>query len=385
MSNNLLETIDVKAIKDNLIEKNNQVMKSEESEINDNVHIMLDKIINIDLDNLSNKQNLRQYIDDFGLEYMKQSSRKNELLSTTVGKLSQSGDEGGLVSKGLMDLEQEMKDLDPNMLDFTKTGFLGKIFNPIRGYFAKYEKADSVITNIVDSINKGKEIIKNDNITLDIEQQELREISLRLSNKIEFGMKLDELIEGKLKELEEQNADIEKINFIREEILYPLRQRVLDMQSEMTIDNQGYVAIETIKRNNKELIRGAERATTVTVSALRIAVMVASALYNQKIVLTKIQHFNEATNNIISATSKMLKEQGTIIHQDAANSNLNVDTLKQAFSDCLEAFHEVSVYKQNALPIMKEQINTFAQLAQKGEAEIQKIEAGNDFYNNEQN
>ena len=46
--------------------------------------------------------------------------------------------------------------------------------------------------------------------------------------------------------------------------------------------------MEIIRRNNLELIRSVERAKTVTVSALRVAVTVASALYHQKIVLEKV-------------------------------------------------------------------------------------------------
>ena len=76
------------------------------------------------------------------------------------------------------------------------------------------------------------------------------------------------------------------------------------------VNQQGYLSMEIVRRNNKELIRAVERAQNVTVSALRTAVTVASALYNQKIVLEKVQAVNKTTNDLIKSTSEMLKTQG---------------------------------------------------------------------------
>lgn len=85
------------------------------------------------------------------------------------------------------------------------------------------------------------------------------------------------------------NEDPEKIKYIQDEVLFPLRQKVMDLQQMQAVNQQGYFAMEIVRRNNKELIRAVDRAKHVTVSALRTAVTVASALYNQKIVLDKVK------------------------------------------------------------------------------------------------
>ena len=113
------------------------------------------------------------------------------------------------------------------------------------------------------------------------------------------------------------------------------------------------MAIEVVIRNNKELIRGVDRAKNVTISALKIAVTVASALYNQKIVLQKIELLNQTTNDLIAGTSKMLKDQGIAIQKQAYDASISVDTMKQAFTDVLSALDSISVYKQEALPRMR--------------------------------
>ncbi|KWX89469.1 KlaA protein, partial [Paenibacillus riograndensis] len=128
---------------------------------------------------------------------------------------------------------------------------------------------------------------------------------------------------------------------------------------------------------NKELIRGVDRARNVTVSALKISVPVASALYHQQIVLKKIELLNQTTDNLISGTSRMLKEQGAAIQKQSMETAISPDTLKQAFSDVLSALDSISTYKQEALPRMRETINQFRELADNGEQQIQRLERGN--------
>ena len=123
-------------------------------------------------------------------------------------------------------------------------------------------------------------------------------------------------------------------------------------------------------------MRGVERAQTVTISALRTSVMVASALYNQKIVLRKIEMLNETTNNIIINTSEMLARQGPEIQKQSMDTDISVETLKTAFADVMEALDSISIYKQEALPKMRDTINQFKELTAKGEEQIQQLEKG---------
>lgn len=188
---------------------------------------------------------------------------------------------------------------------------------------------------------------------------------------------MDESISNQIEAAKVKNEDTEKIKFVMEEILFPLRQRVMDMQQMIVVNHQGIMAIEVVIRNNKELIRGVERAKNVTISAMRIAATVASALYNQKIVLKKIEMLNETTNELISGTSKMLKEEGADIHKQSMEANISVDTLKTSFEDVMTAMDAISTYKQEALPRMKDVINQFKELSEKGEQQIQRMEKGN--------
>jgi uncharacterized protein YaaN involved in tellurite resistance len=333
-------------------------------------------ILTLDIDEFAKKKEILQSIESFGADSMKRSAAKNSLLQITVGELSKEGDDEGLVAKGLMDLNRELKDLDPSLIDFTKTGILGKLFDPVRAYFAKYQRAESAIADIIVSLDKGKATLKNDNTTLEIEQHAMRDLTKKLMKEVELGSLMDEAIEKQIDAARVRNEAPEKIKFVSEEVLFPLRQRIMDMQQVIVVNQQGVMASEIVIRNNKELMRGVERAQNVTINALRTSVTVAGALYNQKIVLKKIEMLNETTNSIIATTARALKSQGADIQNRSMQANISPETLKAAFADALEALDSISTYKQEALPAMRETINHFRELAARGEEQIEKLEKG---------
>lgn len=368
-----MNVCDTEEIKNEVIE----AVKPEKEEVK-KLKVLSDNnveaVMNLDMDSLEDRKLILKSIDEFGLDTMQKSSQKNALLEVSIKNLSKMGDEGGEVAIGLTELQRAMKDIDPSMIDFTKKGFFGRVANPIRTYFDKYQKADNVINDIMESLEKGKITLKNDNTTLEIEELSMRDLTKKLAKEIEMGIMMDEEISDALNKAKVNNDDPDRISFVSEEILFPLRQRIMDMQQMIVVNQQGIIAIEVIRRNNKELIRGVDRAKNVTISALRTATIVASALYNQKIVLKKIDLLNKTTNDLISGTSKMLKEQGAEIQRQSIESNISVDTLKSAFSDTLEALNAISSYKQEALPRLKETISQFKELADLGEKQISKLE-----------
>ncbi|WP_340023213.1 toxic anion resistance protein [Paenibacillus sp. FSL K6-1096] len=360
-----------------VIEEQVQPEPEEVTQLKEQAISNVNSILELDFESLEKRKAVLQSIDSFGMSTMRSSSDKNALLQVSVGNLSKTGDEGGQVAKGLTELHHQLKDLDPSAVDFAKSGILGRFFHPLRNYFAKYQKADAVISDIILSLDKGKAVLKNDNTTLEIEQQTLRELTKRLKKEIQLGMLMDQEIEKQIEAARQRSEDEDKVRFITEEVLFPLRQRVMDLQQMLVVNQQGIMAIEVVIRNNKELIRGVDRARNVTISALKISVTVASALYNQKIVLQKIELLNQTTDNLISGTSRMLKEQGAAIHKQSLETSISVDTLKQAFTDVLSALDSISTYKQEALPKMRETITQFRELADDGEKQIQRLEKGN--------
>lgn len=351
--------------------------KLENSNLKNQAQSNATAIFDADLNNPNEREQILKPLDNFGLNEMSKSASHNEMLSTRFVDLTKGGKEADNIGENLLELNRQMKDLDPSKVDFAKKGVLGNLMNPVRKYFAKYEKAEVAISDIVQSLEKSSKVLQNDNTTLLNEENYLREVTNKLLADIELGKKMDESIEAQIQTAEIQGVDEEKIAFVREEILFPLRQRIMDMQQMIVVNQQGIVSLNVIRRNNKELIRGVKRAQNVTVSALRTGVMVASALYDQKIVMEKINILNQTTENIIESTSHMLKEQGSEIQKHSAETMISPEVLKASFSEALQAIKDVSTYKEQALPKMKETIEMFSDMANDGQKVVEKIETGN--------
>ena len=333
-----------------------------------------DEILNADIDSFQDRKELTKAIEEFGADVVKKSADKNSIMKTRIGELSRAGGESGAVANGLEALSRQMKDLDPSGMDFVKKGPLGNLFNPVRSYFNKFKAADSVIGEIVESLDKGARTLRDDNTTLELEQASMRELTKQLNQKIALGQELDDYLTEQIGRQRDLYGDSEKVKFVEEEILFPLRQRMIDFNQMLAVNQNGILAMEVIRKNNYELIRSVNRAQTVTVAALNVAVTVAGALYNQKIVLEKVKVLNQATNDMIASTSRMLSTQGAEIQKQAMDSNIQVETLKEAFRETLGALDSINQYKQKALPQMKETIAQFRDLAREGERVIRNME-----------
>jgi uncharacterized protein YaaN involved in tellurite resistance len=303
------------------------------------------------------------------------------MLKEPIRKLAQKGDDGGEVATALVDLNMKVEELDPEQFNLNPgwfsrlLGMIPGIGTPLKRYFLQFESAQTVLDAIFRSLQAGADTLKRDNITLIEDQKQLRLATHKLRRAIELGMMVDQ----KLNQVLEQEipSDDPRSNFIQEELLFPLRQRIMDLQQQLAVNQQAVLAIEIIIRNNKELIRGVSRTVNVTVNALNVAVTVSLALANQRIVLKKIEAVNQTTNKLIGDTARKLKEQGAEIHKQAAVSQLDMQTLKQSFADIHSALDDIARFRQEALPQMAGSVLEMDKLTTATEEAIRKMEQGN--------
>ena len=338
-----------------------------------------EQIINVNLDSVASRREITSAVNELGSDIMERSANKNAILAKRMGELSRGGSESGEVAKSLEDLAIKMRDLDPSGIDFAKSGPLANLFNPVRRYFERYKSADGEIADIVKSLDRGRTTLKQDNVTLELEEGAMRDLTKQLNQKLEMAIDLDAYLTSKIEEIRAQGTDDERVKVLEEEVVFPLLQKIMDFQQLQVFNQQGLVAMDVVRRNNLELIRAVDRAEHVTVASLRTAVTVAGALYNQKIVLDKVQALNDTTNNMITATSRMLKEQGVAVQRQASEASVSPETLKQAFADALSALDDISVSKQRALPQMQQTIADFRSIAEEGERRLQQMEDSGSF------
>jgi uncharacterized protein YaaN involved in tellurite resistance len=262
------------------------------------------------------------------------------------------------VSKALGDLRNTVESLDPtkagDLLSPRKLLGLIPFGNKLTAYFDGYRSAQNHLNAIIETLYRSKDELQRDNASIEQEKSTMWALMQKLEGFAYLAKKLDAEIDARLAALD--TADPERAKVLREDVQFYARQKIQDLLTQMAVNVQGYLALDLIKKNNVELIKGVDRAATTTVSALRTAVVVAQALANEKLVLNQIGALNTTTGNMIESTSAMLKQQSAGVYEQAASATVDVDKLKAAFKNVYDAMDSVSTYKVAALTSMKQTV-----------------------------
>jgi uncharacterized protein YaaN involved in tellurite resistance len=314
------------------------------------------KLILINPQGYDGGDSARSAVETMGSLVQQEASRQSQLLAQPINAMSKRGDDGGDVANALVNLKMTVEELSPNNFDL-EPGWFGRALSKVPGvgtplarYFAQYESAQTVISSIIRALEQGKEQLQRDNVTLAEDQKQMREINVKLERSIKLGQLIDERLIKKLKD--SIHPDDVRQRFIGDDLIFSLRQRIIDLQQQLAVSQQGILATELIIRNNKELARGVDRAVNVTVTALQVAVTVALALANQKMVLDKISAVSQTTSGLIADTAERLKTQGVAIHKQASATQISMESLKKSFADIQSALNDISDFRMNALPQM---------------------------------
>jgi uncharacterized protein YaaN involved in tellurite resistance len=285
-------------------------------------------------------------------------------------------DSDSRVGADLTELRRTIEDLDPgrrgDLLGRKKLFGVLPFGNKLRDYFDRYGSAQTHIAAILTRLGRGKDELLKDNAGIDVERQALWVAMGKLEQMIHVTKALDSGLQSKASELD--GGDPNKAKAIRETALFYVRQRSTDLLTQMAVSVQGYLALDLVKKNNVELMKGVDRASTTTVAALRTAVTVAQALTNQKLVLQQITALNTTTANIIDATSELLRTQTGQIHEQAAASTIPVETLKRAFQNIYQTMDAIDDFKLKALSSMKTTVDTLTDEVEKSRGYIARAE-----------
>lgn len=281
------------------------------------------------------------------------------------------------IGADLIQLRKIVEDLDPG-----KSGKLTerkKLFGLIpvgggklRSYFDSYKSAQSNINAILGALKSGKDELLKDNISIEDERAKLWDAMGKLEQMVHMSKVLDEKLEERAAELDV--VDPAKAKAIRENALFYVRQRTQDLLTQLAVSVQGYLALDLVKKNNVELMKGVDRASTTTVSALRTAVTVAEAMTNQKLVLEQITQLNTTTAGIIDSTGELLKSNTATIHEQAAASTIPVETLQRAFQNVYQTMDAIDTFKLKSLEAMKTTVDTLSIEVEKSRAYVARAQ-----------
>jgi uncharacterized protein YaaN involved in tellurite resistance len=339
---------------------------------------LTEQFFNLDMKDVRNLQQQSLAIRELGLGVQKQLAKRSHLLKQPLAKLVAESDAGS-ISHSLIALQEQTHKINPNKIDFNMNGlrrWLAKIpaiGTPISRWFAKYQSVDSVIQNIVSDLKDGQSRLERDNITLGQDQLDMKGLVFQLKDYLSFCTLLDDKISTRL--LNDTHLSPEQRKFIEEELLFSLKQRTLDLQQQLAVNQQGILTSDVIIRNNRELIRGVSRALNVTVSALNIAASLAIALQSQKAISNSITAINSTTDDLIAQTSQALKQQAGQIHNQAASAQLDINNLKESFENILTTIEDISRFRREAIPAMTQSIGKMSELTAKMDSSLAALDS----------
>lgn len=280
------------------------------------------------------------------------SSVSNRLLDRPVRAMGGGiFDSGSDVSKQLLDLRDTIERLNPASQGdlFAPRKLLGMIpLGPkILNYFRSYESSQTHLNAIINGLYASRDQLLRDNASIEQEKENLWVLMGQLEQFAYLARKVADALDARIAQVATTDPDRAKI--LKEDVLFYARQKQQDIAVQQAVNVQGYLALDLIRKNNEELVKGVDRATTTTIAALRTAIIVAQALTNQKLVLDQIQALNTTTNRLIADTATMLKQNTERVFADATSSGVDLKTLAQAFADTESAIDGISAYKEKAL------------------------------------
>jgi uncharacterized protein YaaN involved in tellurite resistance len=277
----------------------------------------------------------------------------NRMLKRPVAALSSAKGEGAdaqaKVAGDLVALRRTVVDLDPKQAASGTRRLLGLIpfGDRLRDYFAKFHSAQQHLDDIIRALKSGQDELLRDNAAIEGEKANLWEAMTRLQEYAVMAQTIDAALEDRI-----ALADEERATALRSDALFAVRQKHQDILTQLAVSAQGYLALDLVRKNNLELSKGVDRATTTTVAALRTAVTVAQALANQKLVLDQITALNATTSGLILATSEMLRTQAGAIQNQAASTTVDMDTLRQAFDNVYATMDTIDAFRAKAVDSM---------------------------------
>ncbi|MDX3691072.1 toxic anion resistance protein [Streptomyces europaeiscabiei] len=283
------------------------------------------------------------------------AAQSNRMLERTVRSLpSKGGDAQSQVGGSLVELRRVVEDLDPRDLAASKgRKFLSRLpgGNKLRDHVAKYASAQGTLNRIVGSLRGGQDELRRDNAALQTERVRLWETMGKLQEYVVLTEALDTAVEAHIQSRID-GADPQQGDTLRADVLFPVRQKHQDLLTQLAVCAQGYLAMDVVRRNNEELIKGVDRAATTTVSALRISVMLASALDNQKKVVDQVNALRGTTEDLIRGNAEMLATQTGEIQRIAADPAVGAETLRSAFQQIYRTLDAIDTYKVQATETM---------------------------------
>ncbi len=283
----------------------------------------------------------------FGSNVQRELSQFSDQILTEV-RMKDGGDAGKLLS----DLMQNVRKMDPDMLQPEKKSFMdnlpliGRAKKKAENYKLQFEKMSVYLEEVIHNLDRAKFGLMKDITMLDQMYDKNKRYFEELNVYIAAGeTKLDHVRSYEIAPLRqevEMSKDQVKLQQLNDMIQLADRfeKKLHDLKLSRTISLQMAPQIRVIQQNNQILAEKIESAVVNTIPLWKNQVVLALSLTRQKTALRMQQDVTKTTNTLLEQNSKMLKDSSIEIATENEKGIVSVESLKVAHENLLSTLDE---------------------------------------------
>jgi hypothetical protein len=141
-------------------------------------------------------------------------------------------------------------------------------------------RAETCVREVVPALDAAGQALEQDNAGLAQQERALWAEILTLRRYAALAARLDDLMVDRIASIEA--GDEARARSLRDDALLAVRHRRRDLLLQLAVASQGYAALRLIEQDNLQVIWAIRGATTTTVTALRIALLVAQTMGDRR-------------------------------------------------------------------------------------------------------
>ena len=256
--------------------------------------------------------------------------------------------------KSLNDMRNLLDDLNPgkqgDLLQPNKILGMIPFGNKLQAYFRKYESAGSQLQSVMAGIHASRDDMQRD--TVEIEQVKVRlwDAMQKVKGAIYFATELDKQIALQVETL--KGTEPLRAKALEQEVLFYARQNLMDMQTQMAININGYLAMDVLKKTAREMISGCDRVATSGMSALATAQTVARATGNQIQVMEMLTGVSNTIGDLVTESSRQLGAHVEKTGEFAQNPLIAIEKMQEMFDNTFKAMDAMDTFRSKAIDVM---------------------------------
>lgn len=222
--------------------------------------------------------------------------------------------------------------------------------NKLKAYFRKFESAGGQLNTALQQVYVARDDMQKDIIEIDSVKQKLWDGMQKLNAAIHFARELDTRLASQVDSL--KATDPLRAKALEQEVLFYARQNLVDMQTQMAVCVNGYLAMEVLKKTGREMANGCSRIATTGMSALAVATTVARATGNQIEVMNMLKGVSDTIGDMVEQTGAQLNQHVQKTGEFASNPLIGVERLQNMFDQTFAAMDAMDSFRSAAIDVM---------------------------------